>query len=268
MKRVLLLLLSFSFLSSCAILGKDATTYTEAEVNECVLGTSITGMTVGSFASPLGAGVGTLAGGLIGTHFCGTAVVSMPAMANEQTGHFWPDDEDGDGVVDADDNCPFTPEGIKVESNGCAVDNDGDGIPDYMDKCPETPSGNVVDLMGCSIVIVSSEGVHFSSEGVHFAFDSATLTSTAKSILDSVIGKINAHPGSHFTIEGHTDSNGSDDYNQSLSQRRANVVKDYLASKGVSASLSAVGKGESDPVTTNSTKEGRAKNRRVDVLAR
>lgn len=261
MKRVLLLLLSLSFLSGCAILAKENPAYTAAERNKCILGTTLFGTAVGSIGSPLGAGAGMLVGGALGTHFCGSVETAPAPMAAEEMGHFWPDDQDGDGVVDADDNCPATPEGVAVESNGCAVDNDGDGIPDYMDKCPETPLGDVVDLMGCSLKIISLKGVHF-------AFDSATLTSTAKSILDSAVGKINAHPSSSFTIVGHTDSNGSDDYNQNLSQRRANAVKSYLSSKGVTASMNAVGKGESKPVASNDTKSGRAENRRVDVLAR
>jgi len=102
---------------------------------------------------------------------------------------------------------------------------------------------------------------------VHFGFDSATLTSEAKSILDNAANAINSRSGSSFTVEGHTDSNGPEDYNQSLSERRANSVKDYLTSKGVAASsLRAVGKGESTPVASNDTRDGRAQNRRVDVL--
>jgi OOP family OmpA-OmpF porin len=262
MKRVLLLLLSLSFLSGCAILAKEDAAMTEADVNQCILGASLTGTSIGAFASPLGAGVGTLVGGALGQYFCGPIGTAPAPMEAEQMGHFWPDDQDGDGVADADDNCPFTPEGVKVESNGCAVDNDGDGIPDYMDKCLETPLGNVVDLMGCSIMVASLEGVHFAS-------GSAKLTSTARSILDSAVGKINAHSSSHFVIEGHTDSRSSDAFNHSLSERRANAVKSYLVSKGVSASsLSVVGMGESYPAASNETSEGRAANRRVNVLAR
>jgi OmpA-OmpF porin, OOP family len=264
MKRVLALLISLLFLGGCAIFAKDEATYTEADLNQCILGTTLLGTAVGSLASPLGAGAGMLAAGALSTYFCGDGGVPAPVamMEAEQTGYYWPDDQDYDGVIDADDVCPFTPEGIAVDSNGCAEDYDGDGVPDYLDKCPETPLGTVVDLKGCAIKIVSLEGVHF-------AFDSAILTSTAKSILDSATGKINAHSSSHFTVEGHTDSNGSDEYNQVLSERRANAVRNYLISKGVSASsLSAVGKGESNPVSSNDTKEGRARNRHVDVLAR
>ncbi len=191
---------------------------------------------------------------------CGGTAPSMAPEPREQTGYFWPDDQDRDGVIVAKDRCPFTPDGIKVDSNGCAEDSDGDGVPDYLDKCPGTAAGTVVDTDGCARTIVSLSGVHF-------AFDSATLTSEAKSILDGAAQAIKARSGTSFTVEGHTDSNGPEAYNQSLSERRANSVKDYLTSKGVaSSSLRAVGKGESSPVSSNDTRAGRAENRRVDVL--
>lgn len=193
---------------------------------------------------------------------CGGAAPSMAPMEKDQTGYFWPDDQDRDGVVDAKDRCPFTPDGIKVDSHGCAEDSDGDGVPDYLDACQGTPAGTVVNTEGCARKIVSLSGVHF-------AFDSASLTSEAKSILDNAARTINSRSDASITVEGHTDSNGPDDYNQSLSERRANSVMNYLVSQGVSASsLSAVGKGEAQPVSSNETREGRAENRRVDVLAR
>ena len=192
---------------------------------------------------------------------CGGAASPAP-MEKEQTGYFWPDDQDRDGVIDAKDNCPFTPDAISVDRNGCALDGDNDGVPDYLDACLDTFAGTIVDTTGCAYIIVSLSGVHF-------AFDSSTLTSEAKSILDGAVKAINSHSSASFSVEGHTDNNGPDDYNQSLSERRANSVMDYLVSQGVAASsLRAVGKGESAPVSTNSTREGRANNRRVDVLAR
>ena len=191
---------------------------------------------------------------------CGVAP-SMAPEPREETGHFWSDDQDRDGVIDAKDACPFTPEGIKVDSNGCALDDDNDGVPNYLDSCPGTPAGAVVNTDGCTRKIVSLSGVNF-------AFDSATLTSEAKSILDNAAQTINSRSDASITVEGHTDSNGPDAYNQGLSERRANSVKNYLASKGVSSSITAVGKGEMNPVSSNDTKEGRAENRRVDVLAK
>jgi len=189
---------------------------------------------------------------------CGAAPAPMAAPADTIQ---WKD-EDGDGVLDADDACPRTPLGVPVNSSGCTDDNDGDGVPDYLDQCLETPLGTVVDTNGCAIKILSLEGVHFAT-GSH------ALNSSATSILNNAAAKIKAHPSSHFTLEGHTDSRASDDFNFRLSERRANSVRDYLVSQGVSASsLSTRGNGESDPVASNDTSEGRAANRRVDILAR
>ncbi len=190
---------------------------------------------------------------------CGAQMMAAPEP--EISGNYLISDGDNDGVRDEYDSCPFTPEGVAVEENGCARDGDGDGIPDYLDQCPETPLGQPVDLTGCSPLIATLRGVHF-------AFDSASLTSEAKSILDQAAGVMKSHPSSSFTIEGHTDSTGPDTYNSDLSQRRAESVANYLSSMGVSTSMRAVGKGESSPVASNDTSSGRAKNRRVEVFAK
>jgi OmpA-OmpF porin, OOP family len=187
---------------------------------------------------------------------CGAAPAPAPEPADTVQWY----DTDGDGVID--DACPNTPLGVPVNSTGCINDNDGDGVPDYLDKCPETPLGKVVDTNGCAIMVLSLEGVHFAT-GSH------ALNSSATSILDKAARTIKAHPSASFTIEGHTDSRASDDFNFRLSERRANSVRDYLISQGVSSSsLSTRGNGESDPVASNETSEGRAANRRVDILAR
>jgi OOP family OmpA-OmpF porin len=171
-------------------------------------------------------------------------------------------DSDGDGVIDEHDNCWNTPAGVTVDSKGCGIDSDGDGVPDHLDQCPETPLGTVVYTDGCAIVIVALEGVHFNS-------DSAVLTSEAKSILDGALAAIKANPSSQLSVEGHTDSRASDSYNLDLSQRRAQSVVDYLVSKGVSSSrLSPIGKGESSPIASNDTREGRHQNRRVEIRNR
>jgi outer membrane protein OmpA-like peptidoglycan-associated protein len=167
-------------------------------------------------------------------------------------------DSDGDGVIDENDDCWNTPAGVTVKSNGCGIDSDGDGVPDHLDQCAETPLGTVVYTDGCPMVIARLEGIHF-------AFDSAKLTSEAKSILDNA----SASSAAHITVEGHTDSTGSDSYNYDLSQRRAQSVVDYLGSNGVSTSrMDAVGKGASSPIASNDTSDGRARNRRVEVIAK
>ena len=145
------------------------------------------------------------------------------------------------------------------------LDDDGDGVPNSEDICWTTPAGNRVDVYGCTI----KQGHIVSLQGVHFDSDSSTLTSGAKSILNSVLGTINANSGSQIDVVGHTDSRLSDSYNQALSERRAQSVVDYLVSKGASASsLNARGMGEGSPVASNDTREGRAKNRRVEISSR
>jgi len=145
------------------------------------------------------------------------------------------------------------------------LDTDGDGVPNSEDICWTTPAGVEVDIYGCEIVMPE---LIVSLQGVHFASDSAALTSEAKSILDGALAAINANSSSQLSIEGHTDSRLSESYNQALSERRAQSVADYLISSGVSSSrLNPVGMGEGSPVASNDTREGRAQNRRVDIIA-
>jgi outer membrane protein OmpA-like peptidoglycan-associated protein len=101
---------------------------------------------------------------------------------------------------------------------------------------------------------------------VQFDLDKADIRPDAAVILDEAASLLSANPGTQVAVGGHTDSSGSDAYNQSLSERRAASVRDYLASKGVDASrLSTAGFGESQPVADNATAEGRALNRRVEL---
>jgi outer membrane protein OmpA-like peptidoglycan-associated protein len=106
-----------------------------------------------------------------------------------------------------------------------------------------------------------------SLEGTHFDFDRATLRPEATAILDHAVSVMNQHGNISVAVEGHTDSVGSDTYNQKLSERRASAVVEYLVGKGIDASrLAPAGYGESRPVSTNDTAEGRAQNRRVDLI--
>ena len=103
-------------------------------------------------------------------------------------------------------------------------------------------------------------------EGVNFDFDSAKLTPAAKGVLDEAASGIKAASGHTFDVVGHTDSVGSDAYNQGLGQRRADSVTEALVSRGVPASqLRTSSMGERQPIASNSTAEGRAQNRRVDI---
>jgi OOP family OmpA-OmpF porin len=102
--------------------------------------------------------------------------------------------------------------------------------------------------------------------GVNFDFDKSNIRSDAQVILDEAASILGRNPDVAVSVEGHTDSVGTDAYNQKLSQRRAESVKSYLVGKGVSASrLSTQGFGEANPVASNSTKDGRALNRRVEL---
>ena len=106
-----------------------------------------------------------------------------------------------------------------------------------------------------------------SLEGTHFDFNKATLTAAGTAKLDEAATVLAENPSVTVNVDGHTDSVGSDAYNQGLSERRAKAVVDYLVAKGVDAArLSPTGYGESKPVATNDTAEGRALNRRVELL--
>ncbi|AWY43181.1 OmpA family protein [Pseudomonas putida] len=157
-------------------------------------------------------------------------------------------------------------------------DEDGDGVFDRRDRCPDTPANTPVDHRGCPLPQypasvkaepepVQSEVITLSDAGdVLFAFNQSDLTPTAKSQLDSIMGKLEDASVVSIKVVGHTDSVGSDAYNQGLSERRASSVAQYLLSQGVApAKLTSEGKGESEPVADNATDEGRAKNRRVEL---
>ena len=157
-------------------------------------------------------------------------------------------------------------------------DDDGDGVLNSRDKCPDTPKGTPVDATGCPIVTPAPEPVAapvvlpkeeiITIRDVHFEFNKATLTPGDKQQLDMVATKLKTEaPNVQLHVSGHTDSVGSDAYNQKLSQKRAQSVTDYLVSAGIPrASFASVeGDGEGRPVADNKTADGRALNRRVEI---
>jgi OOP family OmpA-OmpF porin len=138
------------------------------------------------------------------------------------------------------------------------ADSDGDGVVDSADRCPGTPRGVAVDASGCP-----QQG-EIALVGVGFETNSDTLTTASRAVLDPVAANLKKYPELQIELQGHTDSVGADKYNLNLSQRRADAVRSYLLSQGVSpAQVVARGYGESQPVADNSTAEGRAQNRRV-----
>ncbi len=140
---------------------------------------------------------------------------------------------------------------------GCA-DSDNDGVCDPYDKCPGTPAGYRVDADGCPTTVSISLQVNFD-------FDRSVVKPEYHNEIGRVAEFMKEHPRSSTVVEGHTDSRGSEQYNQKLSQARANAVRDALVNVfGVEASrLNAVGYGESRPIADNETDAGRAQNRRV-----
>jgi len=139
------------------------------------------------------------------------------------------------------------------------LDSDGDGVPDSVDQCPGTLKGTTVDKTGCPVKLVL--------KGQHFQHNSAELTPNARIILDEVAQNLIAHPQKNdIEVQGHASSEGKESYNMRLSQRRAQSVADYLKSKGVSNRLIAKGYGETQPIADNRTEEGRAQNRRVELI--
>ncbi len=139
------------------------------------------------------------------------------------------------------------------------IDSDGDGVEDALDKCPGTPKGLKVDSDGCVITQT------IVLRAINFVFDTADLTEPSKTSIDEVYAVFKSQPNLKLEVGGHTDSKGSDAYNLKLSQRRADAVKAYLVSKGANAgNITAKGYGESRPISSNDSPEGRADNRRVE----
>jgi len=171
-----------------------------------------------------------------------------------------PADDDNDGVVNSEDQCPDTPGGVKVNRKGCELDSDRDGVKDSVDRCPGSPQGVKVDMKGCEIKDI------ISLKGVTFATNSAQLEGNSTLILDEAAATLNKHSGLQVQVAGHTDNTGAASYNRGLSQRRAESVRHYLVEHGVAADrLTAKGYGPDEPVADNSTVEGRSQNRRVEL---
>ena len=135
-------------------------------------------------------------------------------------------------------------------------DSDGDGVPDDQDLCPNTPYGAPVDERGCWVVAYAT----------FFDFDKSVVKSKYLPYIAGAAAVLNNHPELVVEIQGHTDHVGTDEYNLKLGMRRAEAVKRVLVNNGVRADrLITSSLGESQPIATNSTASGRARNRRVEI---
>ncbi|WP_298550331.1 OmpA family protein [uncultured Algibacter sp.] len=173
-------------------------------------------------------------------------------------------DADGDGVTDADDKCPN--EAGPAANNGCPwADKDGDSVLDKDDKCPDV-KGTVANN-GCPEVTEAVQAtLNEYAKTILFDTGKATIKAQSEAVLADIIGILKEYSTAKFTVEGHTDSVGSEKLNQRLSDSRANSVKEYLIQNGIDAfRLSALGYGESNPIDSNKTRAGRANNRRVEI---
>jgi len=175
-------------------------------------------------------------------------------------------DGDNDGVPDGEDRCPN--EAGPVSNGGCpvpvVVDSDNDGVPDGEDKCPN--SAGTVANNGCpEITVEDKEILNLAVSNIEFQSARATLKSSSNAILNQIVSLMQKYPDYNLSINGHTDSIGSAETNQRLSQNRAKSCYDYLIKKGISPSrMNYVGYGETQPIADNRYKDGREKNRRVE----
>jgi outer membrane protein OmpA-like peptidoglycan-associated protein len=165
-------------------------------------------------------------------------------------------DSDGDGFNDKVDKCPSV---VGLERyQGCPIpDTDNDGINDEEDRCPDV--AGVAEMMGCPAIDYQAHEVLFQS-------GKATLMPAGKKELDNLVNFLNKNPNVKITLEGHTDNSGTDKINDPLSVKRAESAEAYLVSKGIDESrIATAGYGSKQPIADNKTKEGKAKNRRIEL---
>jgi outer membrane protein OmpA-like peptidoglycan-associated protein len=183
-----------------------------------------------------------------------------------------PSDSDADSVLDGIDQCPNTPAGASVDDKGCPKDSDGDGVPDGLDKCDASPPGFKVDKDGCPIEVTERETEMLDTgmiriQDVNFETAKADLPVEAQPQLDVVGQVLTKWPDLRIEIGGHTDSRGSNAYNQRLSEARMKSVLSYLLQKFPnlkSEQYTVRGYGESKPLVPNNSQLNMAKNRRVE----
>ena len=181
-------------------------------------------------------------------------------------------DDDCDGIHNAADKCPEAPGPESADPNrrGCPIDSDSDGLLDYLDACPgeKGPPDPDANKTGCpKFTRVTATGIDISKQ-VLFKSSAAgeNIDPSSEAVLTEVRDVIAQHPEiTLIEIQGHTDDVGDEGFNQRLSQKRAEAVRDWLIKAGIAADrLTAKGFGEAKPAVPNTTAEGRSKNRRVE----
>lgn len=229
-KAALPVLVAASLLSGCATHSDGSAPLNQRTWPICSLLGGAVGGGLGAIESSAWAGGGAVLGALAGGLIC-----------YAQDG-----DEDGDGVFDRRDRCPDTPANTPVSHNGCPL--------------PQYPPSEKAPAPAPEVITLNDQG------SVMFAYDSADLTPGAQQQLHTLMGKLNDPSVASIKVIGHTDSRGSDAYNQGLSERRASSVAEYLISQGLAPQkITSQGRGEQEPIASNETDVGRAQNRRVEL---
>ena len=175
-----------------------------------------------------------------------------------------PTDTDNDGVIDSEDKCPDIAGLAKYQ--GCPVpDRDHDGINDELDACPDV--AGVMENNGCPAIKKEViEKANYAAQKIQFKVSSAELTRASLPVLDTVARLLQDNPELKVIIAGHTSAEGKYETNMKLSESRAETVRKYLVSRGVSESrLTAIGYGPDKPLNEGRTPEEKAKNRRVEL---
>ncbi|MCU0445759.1 MAG: OmpA family protein [Microscillaceae bacterium] len=163
-------------------------------------------------------------------------------------------DRDKDTVIDKEDKCPDEPGAVELQ--GCP-DRDKDGVLDREDDCPDVPGPK--ENKGCPRILEKASKVQFE-------VNKAIILPVSFPILDELVKLLKEYPDANIALAGHTDSDGDDDSNLQLSKDRAKAVGDYLIEKGIAPDrISSTGYGETKPIDTNATPQGKAKNRRVEM---
>lgn len=179
--------------------------------------------------------------------FVKTKTTTQPTAEETQ-----PEQKEEIATVDQINQLPPTAAGIK--------DADSDGIRDDLDECPSTTQDLTVDEKGCPTFTGTLSSIQFQS-------GSSELTDDSESYLAKMAKELSAYPDLKIQIVAHTDSQGRSQFNQALSAKRADAVRDYLITQDISGSnLTSKGMGEDNPIADNGTIDGRAKNRRVEFI--
>jgi len=182
-------------------------------------------------------------------------------------------DNDLDGILDINDDCPDEAEDKDgfLDEDGCPdIDNDGDGIRDIDDECPNKPEtiNGFEDQDGCpdQINVLSIEKITLTAKDVFYS-NTTTIKPEGISKLNEALEVINHEPNSKWRIEGHMDSQASEQFIRKISYDRAAAVLEFFTSNGISSDrFSIYGMSDDYPIANNTNKEGREKNRRIEII--